>query len=147
MRASWIRSRVFVHATEDEDRVRRALLWSLGQGDDPKAAPRVVRMRTKGHYGNEIVVLEAGLERRPDIESGLGHVFGEPRIKHGVLATLSDRIDDEGVLHLRLDKQAAVQGRLELGPGSDTFSVRIKTPLFPGTRPEDAWRGYLEPSD
>jgi RNA binding exosome subunit len=49
------------------------------------------------------------------------------------------RVDDDGVLHFRLDKQAAFEERWELAKDPDTIDVRVKLVAYPA-KPERARR-------
>lgn len=143
MRLAWLRARCFVHATEDEDRVRTALLWSIAQADEPKARAKVHRSAAKGHYGQDIVVLEATLKREAEVEEALGRLRADPDVRAQIEDTLLRRLDEDDVLHVRLDKQAAVTGQTRLNEGSDAIVVRVK-----GLRPRDvtparAWKQAL----
>lgn len=143
MRFHWLRARAFVHATEDETRVKEALLWLLGQEEVPGAYGHIQRQRSKGHYGNEILLLEASLKKQPDIEAALGRLFAEASLRETVSETLLRRLDEDRVLHVRLDKQAAVERRLVLGEGSDSVVVTVKAVQTKDEVPARAWSHFL----
>jgi RNA-binding protein len=127
----WIEARVYCHATEDEARVEAALAFAFPQGS-------TVREALEGHFGNPLVRLTRRIEDRESIRSqwqrwssgGLSN-----RIRDEVVA----RVDKEGILHFRVDKQAAFQGRLELAKDSDAIDVRLKLIAYPA-KPEEARR-------
>jgi RNA binding exosome subunit len=48
-----------------------------------------------------------------------------------VASALDSRVDESCGLHLRFDKQAALQGRLELSSCGDVIDVRIRILAFP----------------
>jgi len=101
-----------VHATEDAGKVSTAL--------DNVCPIHIFEQKTetrklKGHYGNEITTLTVTLRKR-SVEPFLQHLMGQfPREEIGVLIhDLDNRIDEDGHLYLRLDKQECLQGRIRL---------------------------------
>jgi hypothetical protein len=51
-----------------------------------------------------------------------------------LLETIEDRIDDQNVLHIRIDKQKAYLGEIELSHGGDPIAVKVKLVTFPARR-------------
>ncbi len=143
MRFLWVRARTFVHATEDEPRVREVLLWLLGVEASPRAADRISRKRAKGLHGNEIVVLEVVLTRAADVEAAVARLFADAAAREAVLATVDRRLDDDAVLHVRFDKQAAVQRRRALTGGGDALVVTTKAAIPSGESTSAAWTAQL----
>lgn len=123
----WIEARVHAHATEDEDRVRSALGAALPAGEDR-------REKLEGHMGNPIVRIVRRVET-----SGPVREAWESWRASGILAALGadggPRLDDEGVLHLRFDKQEAYLGRLVLARETDAIDVRVRLAAHPA-KPE-----------
>lgn len=126
MRAVRASARVFVYGTEDEERVVGALLDVLGRGHDPAARGRLTRSRIKGHYGTEILLYEGTAKSPKDLR----RTFERLRSSAPLVRTLRDefaaRVDEDRVLHFRLDKQDAVDGKLVLGAGGDTIDFEVK---------------------
>lgn len=126
MRPIRIVARAFVYGTEDEPRVVAALLRVLGRPDDRELRGRLTRSRIKGHFGTEILLYEGVQKRSADLRA----CFDSWRDAPGVAETLRDefqaRLDEDLVLHFRFDKQAAVEGRLELGREGDTINLEVK---------------------
>lgn len=143
MRLLSARYRVFVHATEDEARVRDALLWAMAQLEAPRAADLVERKRVKGHYGNDILILEAALKRAADLEAALGRLRSSEAFRQALGAQLGRFVDEDGALHVRLDKQAAVERRLEMTLGSDAIVVVAKAKTVQGDPVLRAWSRLL----
>jgi hypothetical protein len=77
----------------------------------------------------------------------LARVLAIPGAHERVLATLDARVDDDGILYLRLDKQAAFAGRLVLLDGEDAIQLRLKPEAHPANREAAlaALRGWLTP--
>ena|SRR5437867_3387893 len=117
--------RAYCHATEEEDRVARAL-----QTLSPDA-PKVER--TEGHHGNPILLMECRIADRDGIANFWGRIK-EAGVLPQVLEGLQDRIDGDAVLHLRIDKQRAFAGAIELARHDDVISVRAKVAAHPANR-------------
>ena len=127
----WIEARTYRHATEDEGRVERALDFAV-----PGEAP--AREVFQGHFGNELVRLTRRLEENPSIRAAWERWTAAGLLE--ALATEADaRVDEEGILHFRLDKQAAFEERWSLATDSDTIDVRVKLVAYPA-KPELARR-------
>ncbi len=127
----WIEARTYRHATEDEGRVGRALDFAV-----PGEAP--AREALQGHFGNELVRLTRRLEENPSIRTAWERWTAAGLLE--ALATEADaRVDEEGILHFRLDKQAAFEERWSLATDSDTIDVRVKLVAYPA-KPESARR-------
>jgi len=121
--------RTLVHATEDPDKVEAALRFLVGDGE-------IKFTRTAGYHGNPIIIMEARLDRRREICSFFEKLERE-QIEE-ILGTLAERMDDEGTLYLRLDKQAAYQGVCRLVTHDDVVSVRGKAESYPKTKEKAA---------
>lgn len=125
--------RAFVSVTEDEERVRRALGIFV-------PLDYIESSTVKGHYGNEIVILEADLRRR----EGLGF-FGILKEQlsqiemNRLRGEVEIRTDEDCKFHLRLDKQAAFQGLVRLTNSGDAIDVTVHVATYPA-RYEEAVR-------
>jgi RNA binding exosome subunit len=102
------------------------------------AAGETDRQTAEGESGNPIVILTRRIEGAANVravwarwsEAGLVDAFRE---------SVESRVDDEGVLHLRIDKQKAFQGMLSLAPEADTIDVQVKLKAYPA-KPEEIRR-------
>lgn len=129
----WLRLRTVVHPTEDEAKVREALRFAAGL--DGKAFPAVVQAsRMESHHGLPLVVLEATLDRSRALRDVLARVLALPGALDRLRETLDKRVDDDGILYLRLGKQEAAQGQLALLDGEDAIQVRLKVEAYPAGR-------------
>jgi RNA binding exosome subunit len=122
--------RTFAHATEDEEKVERALKFASG-------AEEITKSRSEGYHGNPIMVMEAKITRSREIKEFLASLPADDVRR--LLDTLERRVDDESMFFLRLDKQAAYEGRVALGENDDIISVRGKIKSYPQSR-ENALR-------
>ena len=116
--------RAFAYATENVDRVEAALRTFL-----PAAFP-VERTRSEGYHGDRILVLETRVENADDVRHVLGRLAAMDSVGR-VLDELDERVTENTELFLRLDKQAAYRGRVELGAG---LTLRGKVEAYPADR-------------
>ena len=121
----WIEVRAFCHATEEEERVVAALRTVMREGE-------FRREKLEGHFGNPLLVLKARAEgaQAMAVWSRLVAVIG----KDEALGDLEERLDDEGVYHLRIDKQKAFLGEIGKASSEDVISLRAKVAAFPNRR-------------
>jgi RNA-binding protein len=108
--------RVFQHATEHPDKVGLALRFVSG-------TDTVSSSKAEGYYGNPIVILETSIGNRKELED-FWERAGAAGLYAGVEENLEERINEEGVLHIRFDKQKAVGGVLCLSAGDDVVLAR-----------------------
>jgi RNA binding exosome subunit len=123
--------RAISQATESEDRVKTALSLFL-------SGEKMEIVHTMGHFGNPISILQASIKGR---NSGRFIKLFRSRLAEYDLKRLKneicERVDDDCVLHIRFDKQAAYNGRVELAKTKDGISAEIKLKAYPA-RPENA---------
>lgn len=117
--------RAFAHATEDPERVEKALRFVSG-------AENVSRSSSTGYYGNPIIILEAKIADSKHIKALL-RSLGPESLKV-MLDTLDRRLDKESFFYFRLDKQEAFQERFVLADGEDVIAVRGKVKSYPQNR-------------
>ena len=119
----WTEARTHCHATEEEDRVERALAFAFPQGETKREI-------LEGHFGNSLV----RLSRRVETASAVRAVWAKwsaADLLSAIGKDLDARVDEEGILHFRIDKQAAFQEELRLAGDSDAIDVRLKLMAFP----------------
>lgn len=129
--------RGFCYATEDEERVERALRHYL-----PEEYP-VERETNEGHHGDEIVVLSARVDNADDVRHVMEKVL-EAGERDRIIDEIGERVDDDCSFHLRLDKQEAYSGISALGEG---LHLRAKVEAYPAKRAKavEAVRRSLSP--
>jgi RNA binding exosome subunit len=122
----------FAHATEDRDKVQAAAHTLLPPDRAQEMA--ITRKNLKGEYGNPIVFHKAMI-RNPELAETILRDIGlnlSPLDKE----TLSNELDlrlKKGNLYLRLDKQAALKGKIKLCK-SDPIRLRVR---FKTSKPEE----------
>lgn len=127
----WILARAHCQATEDEGRVAQALDAAVSGGAG-------TRELFTGQSGNLVTVLAKRVQSSGEVRS-----TWDRWVQAGIVKALADevdaRVDEEGILHLRLDKQAAYDGRLSLLRGADVIDVQVKLKAYPAN-PEEIHR-------
>lgn len=120
---AYIDVRVFAHATEDLDRVLRAVRNTL----PPESANTVTFKKTTltGHHGNPITLFEARIKNKKvarafleKLASGLSMVD-----KQALNSEITQHLEN-GNLYIRLDKQSAYLGEFRLG-STDPIHLRM----------------------
>ncbi len=124
----WILARTFCQATEDEPRVEAALAAVLPGG-------AVSKDRLTGQFGNPVVVLSRRLSSAEDLRAAWRR-WEEAGILEGLRTDVDARIDEDGVLHFRLDKQEAAEGRIRLLRDGDAIDVQVKVKAYPAKAEE-----------
>jgi RNA binding exosome subunit len=122
MRIISARVSAIVHATEDPEKVICALKQICGL----ELSRSIIEKRIfKGHFGNPITPLALHL-RCAQAEAVLVSLWRKLSIQErGVLVeSLTDRLDDEGKLHIRLDKQKSFRGECQFNE-RDPIKVQI----------------------
>jgi RNA binding exosome subunit len=113
-----------VHATEDQAKVEGAVQGILGI-----SSPPVIQV-LEGHFGNKIVHAQHHLTggAASSALSNLANAMST-EAKDELLGDLDQMIDDHEALHIRLDKQSFLTGKLALAK-EDTVRVLVKPRLF-----------------
>lgn len=115
---------LFVHATEDEDKVMRAVqnLFPLKYLDSITFR----RQNLHGHHKNPIVLFETRIKDKEIIQTFVENLSSNLSVveKENLLEEIS-RYVEKGSLYLRLDKQATFQGNFKLCT-TDPIRVRIR---------------------
>jgi len=121
---AYIDIRVFVHATEDLNKVVQAVQRILPA--DHVDSIVFKRNNLRGHYGNPITLFETRIKReeiiKPLIEKLSTNLSGLD--KEALLREIELHLE-KGSLYIRLDKQAALQGEFKLCT-ADPIRVRIR---------------------
>jgi RNA binding exosome subunit len=114
----------FIHATEDQEKVKRAVDRLLGRESNPETEP------LEGHFGNQIVSARVHLTGE-DAETAFGRLVDSlpPRVLDQIVSELESHLDEHSAFFVRFDKQGLVSGSLSLG-ASDPVRVKVKPRVF-----------------
>lgn len=129
--------RAICHATEDEDKVRKALT-------NITKSEQVTRTKAEGYHGNPIIIFESVLSGK-QLASFMKDLKGKGVVQ-GLGNKLDDRMDEECNLYMRFDKQKAYAGQAEVVEHEDVIAAKLKLRVFPPqkTTALSALKEYLE---
>lgn len=116
--------RTFSYATEDDQRVERALQTLL-----PEDYP-IERQESEGHHGDRIIVFSTRVDNADDIRHVV-NAMNEGGVFSAIADELDQRVTDNTELFVQLDKQAAYNGKVTVGEG---ITVRGKIEAYPADR-------------
>ena len=132
LRAHHVRLTTFIHATEDEDKVLEAIGTFIPEEIDDEDVHFDVE-ETTGFFGNPIKVVNVEIKRSKAVRAFLKHFreLLDENARRYILENLDEKVDDEGTLYVRFNKQKAYLGDVEVDEGADVIQVRIKVKAFP----------------
>jgi RNA binding exosome subunit len=130
------------HATDDLDKVQAALRFILP--DSLRDRDLFTRRYMQGHHGNPIVRFEAKLTRAQEVGEFANYLMKRLAKNEKLLIErdLDIHTDDDGNLFIRLDKQQAFRGLVELGE-EDPIRLRLKFSRLSGEARE-LMKSFLE---
>lgn len=131
----WIRVQTFCYATERKELLEEVMEDLLGEADEYSEDESV------GEHGNTMTILEARLTHQRQYRT-LFENLG-PSVREWILDDIEDRIDEDCVFYMRLDKQKAVQGVYEPAHHGDVIAITGKVQSHPA-RKEVAVRNLKE---
>jgi len=113
------------HATDDLEKVQAALTTILPES--LKGRQLFTRRYLEGYYRNPITTFEARLTKPADVEVFTSNFFRQlsKSEKLRIERDLALYSDPEGRLYIRIDKQRAFRGMIELGE-EDPIRIRLK---------------------
>ncbi|ASI99871.1 RNA-binding protein [Thermococcus celer] len=132
IRAHHVRITTFIQATEDEDKVLEAVGTFIPEEIEDEDVTLDVD-ETTGFFGNPIKVVNVEIKRSKAVRKFLDHfreLLSEEDRRY-ILENLDEKVDEEGTLYVRFNKQKAYLGEPEVDEGGDTIQVRIKVKAFP----------------
>ena len=117
----------FSHATEDEDKVEKAITNLLPEENRDLW---LTRKTLKGYHGDPITIVAGKIRTKKGATGVLRRVVHELSSldQQRLLDELEERLDDGGNFHIRLDKQNAYLGKvriLETDPVKMKFRLRL----------------------
>jgi RNA-binding protein len=120
-----IELRTFCHATEVEERVMKAMMFVSG-GLEPMVT------HSEGYHGNKILIMELAITRKADIRAFFKSIPMDALEE--LLASVDQRMDEDGQIFFRLDKQKAFEEQMVIFTGDDCIHVRAKVESYPKRR-------------
>jgi RNA binding exosome subunit len=123
----------FCHSTEDEQIIERALRV-LGENAE------LEWKSVETHFGNRMKVATLRLGGADDLKRMISKMPVDER--EALISSLPERVDDESILHIRLDKQSLVGGEIRLASSysrderkeRDTVDISVRVVTYPKGR-------------
>lgn len=129
---AYVDVRFCAHATEDLDKVMAAVQNILPS--DHVEDVTFKRSSLEGHYGNPITFFETRIKDKETVRALVENLSAKfSSLDKEELGRTINRCVEKGSLYIRLDKQAALQGKIKLVT-SDPIRIRIR---FRKTKTED----------
>jgi RNA binding exosome subunit len=115
---------VFVHATENEEKVKTALRKLLSPTLDDMTLNTT---RLTGHYNDPIITLTLRIQKRKEATEFLDSLYMKLSSldRERLTSEVEKRIDSSGNLYIRLDKQKAYNGCAVMQE-NDPIRVKVK---------------------
>jgi len=134
---------VFSHATEDEEKVKCAVINILSDNE-----LNFHKEVLTGHYEDPILLFSIKVENRSKANDLLSNIYLKLSTldKTQLMSELSDRVDESGSLYMRLDKQKAYLGNVILND-NDPIRIKFRMKLQYKTNPAEFIRSYIESLD
>lgn len=125
---SWFTS---VSGLEDETLVADALTWLIGDSD------AVSIEKTTSFHGSQMHLVTAELRNKGPATKSLSRLGNEALEQ--LISNLDTKLDEENVLHIRLDLLELLSGRVLICEPSSRPSVKgiTKLQVYPGNTPRD----------
>ncbi|HDZ36020.1 MAG TPA: RNA-binding protein [Thermococcus sp.] len=132
IKAHHVRLTTFIQATEDEDKVLEAIGTFIPEEIDDEDVIFDID-ETTGFFGNPIKVVNVEIKRSREVRQFIDYfkeLLSEDDRRY-IIENLDEKVDEEGTLYVRFNKQKAYLGEPEIDEGPDVVQVRIKVKAFP----------------
>ena len=124
----WVKVKAVCYATENEDLIHDVMMELTGAEDDECFDVDI----SEGLHGNPITVIDVNLKHSKEFERLFKNIGIEPL--KDVLDHIEERVDDDCILYMRLDKQKAVGGVYEISHSGDVISITAKVVAHPAKK-------------
>ena len=121
----WVRVQTFCYATEKRELLEETMTELLGTDEFEEEI-------SEGAHGKVMTILEARLTTQREFNA-LFRKLG-PEICGWIVDDIENRIDDDCVFYIRLDKQKAVQGQYEVAHHGDVVAITGKVQAHPAKK-------------
>lgn len=122
----WIRVQTFCYATEKKELLEETMEALLEDADE------FSEDESESEHGNIMTILEAKLTHQRQFRALFANI-GED-LRNAIVDDLDNRIDEDCVFYMRLDKQKAVQGIYEIAHHGDVIAVTGKVQAHPARK-------------
>lgn len=132
---AWIQIETFSHATEDIEKVKSLLskFFSFEITFNEK--------KTYGHFGNEIIIINVELSKNKEIKDFISNFLTIVDKKY-ILETLEKRLDEDGTLFIRMNKERVFNDDFTIDDNGDIL-LSMKLVTYPKSREKVIENGKL----
>jgi len=121
----WLRIQAFCYATERQDLIEDTLKELLGNIEFEEEI-------CESEHGNSMMILETRVTKQREFRDVFSKLGDD--ILDFILENIDNRVDDDDIFYLRLDKQKAVQGIYEVAHHGDVISIFGKIQAHPAKK-------------
>ena len=121
----WLRVQTFCYATERQDLIEDTLKELLGDIEFEEEI-------CESEHGNSMMILETRMTKQREFRDVFYKLGND--ILDFILEDIDNRVDEDDIFYLRLDKQKAVQGIYEVAHHGDVISIFGKIQAHPARK-------------
>ena len=121
----WVRVQTFCYATERQELLEETMAELVG----PDGFTEDI---SESEHGETMLILEARMTRQKEFRS-LFSKLG-PEILSWIREDMANRVDEDCIFYMRLDKQKAVQGIYEAAHHGDVIAITAKIQAHPAKK-------------
>jgi hypothetical protein len=121
----WVRVQAFCYATEKQDLIEDTLRELLGEIEFEEEI-------SESEHGNTMMILETRITKQREFTE-LFSKLGDDVLDY-IIEDIENRVDEDDMFYLRLDKQKAVQGIYEIAHHGDVISIFGKVQAHPARK-------------
>ena len=132
---AWIQIETFSHATEDIEKGKSLLSKFFSFDITCK------ENKTYGHFGNEIIIINVELSRDKEIKIFVSDFLKNVDKSH-ILETLEKRLDEDGILFIRMNKERVYNDDFTIDDNGDIL-ISMKFVTYPKSREKVIENGKL----
>ncbi len=121
----WVRVQTFCYATERQELIEDTIKELLGEIEFEEEI-------SESEHGNSMMILEARITKQREFND-LFSKLGDD-ILDSILDDIDNRVDEDDMFYLRLDKQKAVQRIYEVAHHGDVISIFGKVQAHPAKK-------------
>lgn len=121
----WLRVQTFCYATERQDLIEDTFKELLGDTEFEEEI-------CDSEHGNSMMILETRMTKQREFRD-LFYRLGND-ILDFIIEDIENRVDEDDIFYLRLDKQKAVQGIYEVAHHGDVISIFGKIQAHPARK-------------
>ncbi|MBR4504804.1 MAG: exosome protein [Candidatus Methanomethylophilaceae archaeon] len=121
----WIRVQTFCYATERQELLEETMAELIGSDEFTEDI-------SESEHGDTMLILEARLTKQKEFRALFSRLG--PEILSWIKEDMPNRVDEDCIFYMRLDKQKAVQGIYEVAHHGDVIAITAKIQSHPAKK-------------